>query len=364
MKKIILFGGSFDPIHNAHLELTKKAFDFLKADKCYFILSQTPRWKKPLTSGKQRLEMLKLALKAYPEFEISLIEYNSEVETYTYETVLKFGNFEENKYYYLIGSDQLNLLDKWYEIEKLSSLVQFIVFNREGYPINQENLKKYHCILLNNETIDISSSNIRSLKAINSPKKVLDYIAKNDLYYFNDLKKYISQKRLVHSKSVASLAYELALKNNVNPNDAYLAGLLHDIAKGISPKKSREMMEKHFPTLVNEVPPAVYHQFLGCLMAKRRFSITNPSILLAIEFHATGCGRMDKLGKIIYVADKLDPTRGWDSKKYITKCKRSIQRGFPKVLEANIEYLIESGTRYENNFTFSCIDRYLVEEIV
>ena len=106
-KKILLFGGSFDPIHNAHIELTLQAYNELKVDKCYFILAKNPRWKKPLSTSKQRLEMLELALKDYKQFEISLIEYNSNKEiTYTYDTIMEMGNFDQNEYYYLIGTDQ------------------------------------------------------------------------------------------------------------------------------------------------------------------------------------------------------------------------------------------------------------------
>lgn len=148
-KKILLFGGSFDPIHNAHIELTLQAYNELKVDKCYFILAKNPRWKKPLSSSKQRLEMLELALKDYKQFEISLIEYNSNKEiTYTYDTIMEMGNFNQNEYYYLIGTDQLALLHKWYKIDELSSLVHFVVFKRYAYPVNEENLNKYHCTLL------------------------------------------------------------------------------------------------------------------------------------------------------------------------------------------------------------------------
>ena len=238
-KKILLFGGSFDPIHNAHIELTLQAYNELKVDKCYFILAKNPRWKKPLSTSKQRLEMLELALKDYKQFEISLIEYNSNKEiTYTYDTIMEMGNFNQNEYYYLIGTDQLALLHKWYKIDELSSLVHFVVFKRYAYPVNEENLNKYHCTLLNNKELDISSTKIRNLNALSSPRCVLDYIAKNNLYYFNEINKYIQNKRLEHSKSVALLCYDIAKNNNIDPNVAYLAGLLHDIAKGIEPNRS------------------------------------------------------------------------------------------------------------------------------
>lgn len=360
MKRVLLFGGSFDPIHNAHLKLTEEAYKTLKAEQCYFILAKNPRWKTPSSTNEQRLEMLKLALEDYPEFSISLIEYASNKEvTYTYETIMEMGNFSECEYFYLIGSDQLDLLDKWYKIDELASLVHFVVFKRFNYPINEENLKKYHCQLLNNNELDISSTQIRLLKDVNSPKKVLDYIAKNDLYYFQELKKYISEERLEHCKSVASLAFDLAKSNSINPYKAYQAGLLHDIAKGISPSNSEMMMEKYFPDEKELVGHWAYHQFLGVKIAKEKFQITDQEILDSIMFHATGSKNMSKLSKIIYCADKLDPHRGWDSTELISLCLKDIDEAFPIVLLDNIKYFRSHNTKYDNYFTMRCFAEYL-----
>lgn len=360
MKRVLLFGGSFDPIHNAHLKLTVEAYQTLKAEQCYFILAKNPRWKTPFSTGEQRLEMLKLALEDYPEFTISLVEYSSNREvSYTYETIMQMGNFSECEYFYLIGSDQLNLLDKWYMIDELSSLIHFVVFKRYGYPINEENLKKYHCQLLNNEELDISSTRIRSLNDVNSPKKVLDYIARNNLYYFQELKKYISEERLEHCKSVASLAFNLAKSNSINPYKAYQAGLLHDIAKGISPSNSEMMMEKYFPNEKELVGKWAYHQFLGTIIAKEQFAITDQEILDSIMFHATGSKNMSKLSKTIYCADKLDPLRGWDSSELINLCQKNIDEAFPIVLLDNIKYFRSHNTKYDNYFTMRCFEYYL-----
>lgn len=360
MKKVLLFGGSFDPIHNAHLVLARHAYQELKVDKCYFIIAKNPRWKHPDTTPEERLDMLKLALQDYKEFEISLIEFNSNSDpTYTYDTIVELNKIEQNKYYYLIGSDQEQLLHKWYKIDELSKLVQFVVFKRFGYPLDEDNLKKYHCEVLKSEEFDISSTNIRKLKQINSPLKVLNYIAEHELYYVKFIKQYITDKRLKHSFSVASLAYEIAQVNLIDPNKAYLAGLLHDIAKQTPLERSLQILFDNYQDVTKSVGEWAYHQFVGAFLAEKEFEIEDKNILHAICYHATGIDNMSELDKVIYCADKLDPLRGWDSTKLIEECKKDINQGFISVLKENIIFFKKKNIDYKNNYTLKCLSYYL-----
>ena len=362
MEKILLFGGSFDPIHNAHLRLADIAYRTLKADRCYFILAKNPRWKKPTTVAEDRLLMLKAALKEYPQFQISLVEYRSSAaESYTYDTVMKLANFDKREYFYLIGSDQLALLDRWYRIDELAEKVHFVVFRRAGYPLDEENLNRYGCRLLESEEMDISSTKIRHLTSLDCPKSVLDYIAEREIYYLPLLKKYLSPQRLKHSLSVANLSYDIALQNGLDALKAYHAGLIHDIAKQFSKEESEERMNRFFPQYVKTVGDWGYHQFLGAIVAKEAFGIDDEEILGAIRYHATGSGEMSPLAMVIYSADKIDPERGWDSHDLIARCKNNFEDGFRRVLKENIRYFEDRGIDYRNEWTERCIKRYLKE---
>jgi nicotinate-nucleotide adenylyltransferase len=358
--KTILFGGSFDPLHSGHIKVALKAMNTIHADRVVFVLAKYPRWKKPLASDEQRLEMLKLGIKDYPNFSICLDEINSTKEVnYTYETVRDFKKQDDEELYFLIGTDQEQKLDKWYEIEKLSSLVHFICVTRPGEELNKENLEKYHVDLIDSPVSDMSSTGLRELKNVDVPLDILDYIVKHELYYIPDIKNRLSEHRFKHSCSVARTAYIIALKNGLDVSKAYIAGLLHDIGKEVDIKIQYEEVKKSHPTIVDLIEPQLYHQFVGERMAREIFHIDDLDILLAIRYHATGNANMGTYGEIIYASDKIEPTRKYDSSELIKACEDNYHLGFIKVLEENIKFLKSKKADYTNPLTLACVNYYL-----
>ena len=120
--KTLLFGGSFDPIHNGHLQILEKACTHLQIDRVVLIPARAPRWKKlSSTSDEQRIDMIKLAIEGKSNYSICYDEMNSSDEiNYTYNTISHYKHDKSEELYFLIGYDQLDVLDKWYEIDKLS----------------------------------------------------------------------------------------------------------------------------------------------------------------------------------------------------------------------------------------------------
>ena len=95
--KTIIFGGSFDPIHNGHIILAKTALKAINADKVVFLIAKNPRWKSKRTDDTHRFNMLSLAIKDYPNFEISRLELDSNEEVnYTFDTISRYKK-EENE---------------------------------------------------------------------------------------------------------------------------------------------------------------------------------------------------------------------------------------------------------------------------
>lgn len=359
MANYILFGGNFDPIHDGHIQMALTASKALKA-KVIFIPAKTSIWKEASeTTVLDKVKMITLATLKYPDFSIDLYEINQKAEqTYTIDTVTHFvsENYDD-KFYLLIGGDQVRDFHKWHKAKTLSKLVKICYYERSGIKISSTNIRNFRMKKISGPMVDISSTDIRELKHIKMNAGVIDYILDNNLYFMKKITPYLDPNRLKHSISVAELAYEIALANNIkDPDRALIAGLLHDIGKNIEDKLS--IMQKSFPKYV-DMPEFSYHQFVSKVIASKDFGIKDKSILDAICFHATGRDDMDAIAKIVYAADKIDPTRGYDSKSMINAMMKDYEKGFIKVLKENKKYLTKSKKSIDNRLTSKCFKFYL-----
>ena len=204
-QKILLYGGTFDPIHNGHLRIAQEAIQLLRFDKVVFIPSFIPSLKKNPQNYSHRLRMTKLATKGIQYFKVSDIESKTNKTSYTINTIRNFKKElkKDAQIYWLIGDDTIKDLKKWYKIKELLQECIFVVASRSvgvfynrgifGY-LAEENLTKEpihdHFILLKNEITTISSSRIKkdlyddvkyAVKYL-VPKKVERYIYEHKLY--------------------------------------------------------------------------------------------------------------------------------------------------------------------------------------
>lgn len=357
---IIIFGGAFDPIHNGHINMAIKAQKDLDGE-VFFVPAPISVWKNSSVDKEDKINMLKLAIKGHEHFHIDEFELNSGKDVnYSIDTVKYFKKkFPDDEIYFLIGSDQVERFHLWKDAKKLSKLANIIYFERPDYIMTTENIVNYNIKAIKGPGIVVSSTEIRNFTSFDLPNDILYYILDHKLYFVHKMIPYISEKRLEHSISVAKTAYEIALANHLeNPHKYLIAGLLHDIGKSNDIKKEKEIVEKHFPEY-KDMPSFAYHQFVGAYLAENDFMIHNESILKAIKYHATGNGDMDLLGKVVYAADKIEPTRGFDSSELINAMKKDAETGFVEVLKANKEFLENHRGDINNPLTFSCFQKYL-----
>lgn len=199
MKRYGMMGGTFNPIHLAHLYIAYEAKETLNLDKVIFMVAGNPPHKKEssVIDSNYRYDMVKMAIKDYPGFEISDYEIQKKGYSYTYET-LKYlkGDEGDVELFFIAGADSLMDIEKWKNPELVLSNCTFVAFNRGEY--NKETLEeqkkklqdKYNSniILLDISNIDISSSMIRERiikgKRVDFfiPEKVTEYIEQNKLY--------------------------------------------------------------------------------------------------------------------------------------------------------------------------------------
>ena len=200
MKRYGIIGGTFDPIHYAHLYIAYEAKEQLNLDEVIFM----PAGKQPLkadkvvTDSKLRYDMVKAAIESYDKFSVSNYEIQKGGLSFTYETLEYFKNKsdEDMELFFITGADCLETLEKWREVEKIFSLATLVVFPRgvmskkEMIQTKQEIEEIYNgkIIILDLKELEISSTYIRERVNKNQridffvPSKVTDIIYKNELY--------------------------------------------------------------------------------------------------------------------------------------------------------------------------------------
>ena len=365
MSRFIIYGGSFDPIHNGHLRIARAASLKLNAD-VIFVPARSPRWKECEASAKDRLKMMKLVIRGEAPAGSLISDYelkSKEEVNYTIDTVRYFlKKYPKDQFYLLIGADQVNQFNKWKEAELLAKLTKIVYVPRPGIKVDEEIVQKYSMMNLSYyESGEVSSTDVRQGLSRDIPKDVVNYIEKNRLYYVKKLAEYVDEKRFAHSFEVAKLAYQIAVSNHLgNPDIFYFTGLFHDVGKLANYGKIDPflVMEKYYEEYL-DMPKFAYHQFIGEYILKNDFHIKNKEILNAVKFHCTGCANMSTLGMVVYAADKIEPTRQFDSRFLINSCLNNWKKGFLDTLEDNRKYLLAHKKDIENRLTDECFKMYL-----
>jgi len=179
-----ILGGTFDPVHNAHLAMARAALEHLKLDQVLFMPTGAPRYRTPaVASGEHRVAMLRLAIGDNDFYEIDARELAPGASGYTYDTLkelrLELGSATE--LWLLMGADQYAKFDTWHRPDDVRRLARIAVFARPGF-----SLKNTSVIPM--EPMAISASNIRARVARGEdiaalvPPAVADYIARERLY--------------------------------------------------------------------------------------------------------------------------------------------------------------------------------------
>lgn len=157
-QKIGLFGGSFDPVHHGHLIMARDAMEKLSLDRVIFIPAKISPHKleRPPAPAEARCEILEAAISAEPGFSWDGCEIDREGPSFAVDTVvLMQAKFPEAELFYFIGEDNLAALHTWREIERLKTLVGFVVLSRSRSPVDCE-------FPVITRSIDISSTDIRN----------------------------------------------------------------------------------------------------------------------------------------------------------------------------------------------------------
>lgn len=197
--RIGIFGGTFDPLHLAHLRVAEEVAEKQHLDKVLFIpAGHPPHRRAPQASPEHRLAMVRLGVAGNPRFASSDCEIKRPGPSYTVDTLAQLKQkYPLDKFFLLMGMDQLLTLHAWLDVPRLLDLCHVVAFSRPGQPLPEPNsisgpghkaLPQKVYTLQTVSALEISATLIRrrarrgeSLKYL-LPEPVITYLLKHKLY--------------------------------------------------------------------------------------------------------------------------------------------------------------------------------------
>ena len=161
------------------------------------------------------------------------------------------------------------------------------------------------------------------------------------------LSRTLSPARYRHSLAVMELARELAAAYGADPEEAAVAGLLHDVAREMEPGRLLALADEWGLTLfeVDRKVPILLHGMVGAELLRREWNLDNPRILAAVAQHITGGPVMSLLSQAVYIADYAEPGRRFPA---ATTARLLAREDRVKALK----FIIHRGIRYVLNRDF------------
>ena len=375
MKRIGIYGGTFNPPHTGHTGAGLQALQALGLSMLYVIPDRiAPHKEIPEGSPtpEQRLQMLRLALEGEENVVISDLELRREGKSYTYETVEQIHALHPDAELVLfMGTDNFLTFQQWRNPERILAEASLGVFYRgDRDEVAQIAARKaemeaagHKVYLVSNDVVEVSSTNLRRMLIFRCadpflPKGVGEYIRQNRLYGVDrDYRKLpmeeleqvvtglLKPSRVAHVLGCRDTAVELAERWGADATDAARAGILHDVTKALDGPLQLTLCDEYGTILTDfgKKYPKTLHALTGALVAERIFG-ENEAVVEAIRHHTTGKADMSLLEKIIYVADYMEPNRDFPGVEDLRKLAFSdLDAALKLGLEMTLEHLKRQG---------------------
>lgn len=162
----------------------------------------------------------------------------------------------------------------------------------------------------------------------------------------NDLRQQLSPKRFAHTLGVARAAVGLAQRYGAEPEEAYIAGLLHDCAKELPLSEMQKTVDEAGISVDVDmyVNGALLHGVCGAVVAHQRYGVIDAYILDAIRYHTTGRVGMTTLDKIIFLADYIEETRDFPGVDYLRSLAlQDLDKAVLAGYDTTIHHLLDQG---------------------
>ena len=384
-----IYGGSFDPPHLGHLHAAAAAAGYLELDRLLLVPAGVPPHKE-LPAGapdaERRAAMTALTaeqtelLSGIPA-QVSRMEIERAGKSYTADTVRALrGEYPDAELWLLMGTDMFLTFQDWREPEEILSHAGICAFGRSekdteellaaqrGELTRRFPMARITTMVLPN-LVEVSSTQIRRSLPDGGggdylTPQVYGYILREHLYGTKlDLKRltpgqlrpialsYLRAKRVRHVLGVEEEAIRLAGKYGADVEKARIAALLHDCTKRLSPEEHYALCGKYGVPLdeVERAAPKLLHAKTGAAIARAVFG-ADSEVCDAILYHTTGRANMTVLEKVIYLADYIEPNRGFDGVDALRAAVyEDIDKGLEMGLRMSIVELEERGGPVHRN---------------
>ena len=349
--KIGVYGGTFDPPHLGHMEAARAAADLLGLDKILFVPAALPPHKdlppEPVPA-EDRLAMTALMADGVcleagrPGLaQADGLELSRQGKSYTVDTLEELRRrWPDDELWLLMGTDMFLTLQNWRDPERITALAGIAAFARrasdEGETMEaqsrylRERFGARTAVVELPHITDLSSTQVRALLDAGRAQvrdalwcQVYGYILLHSLYGVEaDLKhlddddlrcaslSMVKAKRIPHIRGCEEEAVRLAERWGADPHLARRAGILHDCTKYLDLEEQLALCEKYRVPLdsLERVTVKLLHSKTGAAIARHVFGEPE-AVCNAIYWHTTGRADMDRLSKILYLADYIEPSR-------------------------------------------------------
>ncbi|NLI53460.1 MAG: nicotinate (nicotinamide) nucleotide adenylyltransferase [Clostridiales bacterium] len=324
--RIGLLGGTFNPIHRAHVQMARIARDEANLDLVLLMVAADPPHKRVdgEVPSSERLRLAQLALSGEERMQASDLEIRRGGKSYTLLTLLELKErYPNDTISIVIGSDTLADLPNWYHPDEVLALADVLCVPRIG--IDEHDAETAQMLrerfgarvrLLSAKADMISSSEIRRRLQEGLPTEdwmpgpVEQAVYEGGEYFPAEVRALqekcraaLSAKRYRHVCGTMRAAAQLAVFWKQDEKRARIAALLHDCAKCLDPLAQEVLSGDE-----SGIAP-VHHAFAGAVLAKMEYGVTDETILRAIRLHTTGEWGMSDFDALIYTADLVEPTR-------------------------------------------------------
>lgn len=369
MKKMGLFGGTFDPIHKGHVSMALRLAQALDLDGVVLMPTFVPphKIKENMASAQHRLAMCRLAAEEHPILSVSDLELQRGGASFTVDTLSALcEQHPDTQWYLLVGADMFTTLHTWHRFADIADMAVLCTIARAG--TDTAKLKEYaasltadgiRCCVDECPVEPFSSTQVRERVAAEESvsemvgEAIARYICDNGLYrqdegmkrqtadeqYIEIIRSRLSDYRFHHSLCVAQEAKRLALLYGADPAKAYTAGILHDIMKDTDKEAQLQILADFGATLdeVEKQSPMLWHARSGEVFLRNILGVDDEDILSAVRYHTTGRAGMSRLEQVLFTADFTSADRNYPD---VAVIRALADISLQKAIRYGVEYTI------------------------